>query len=120
MELSKLDISDIQKQVDYFLHLKSLFGSALPNDSLWIHVYDEVCHLEEILPVLVCVLDPSLQKRLTKLLKEEIDIHRMTLEEFLRLDIRSKKERILQVHRRDVYRLKPATNLTRIAPTQDT
>ena len=97
MELSKLDISDIQKQVAYFLQLKCLFESALPNNSLWINVYEEVCHFEEILPILVCVLDPDLQKRLLKLLKEEIDIHHMTLEEFLQLDIRSKKERILQV-----------------------
>ncbi|KAI6653765.1 Dynein heavy chain 6, axonemal-like [Oopsacas minuta] len=96
IELSKLNIPDIQKQINNFLQLKTLFSSVLPQNSLWTNVYLEVCNIDEILPVLACVVDPDTQKRLLKLLREEIDIYKTTLEEFIKLDLLPKKDRIIQ------------------------
>ena len=97
MELSRLDISDIQKQVNYFLQLGPLFECACLQNSLWVSVHLEVRRFDDILPILSCVIDPDIQNRLHKLLKEEINIHSITLEELIRLDLLPKKDRILQV-----------------------
>lgn len=96
-ELSRLDIADMQKQVNYFLQLGPLFECAYVQNSLWANVHLEVRKFDDILLILTCVIDPDIQKRLHKLLKEEINIHSITLEELIGLDLLPKKDRILQV-----------------------